>query len=65
MADQLWGVRGVNGEVLAVHSEIHAEAMVEALASMGIAVETLAWPGTADEHARCMAESAEWAGPIQ
>lgn len=65
MKDELWSVTGAHGTEQAVHSRLHGEAMVEALASMGIRVELTEWSGTAAEHASCMAESAKWAEAIQ
>lgn len=59
-ATGLWGVQGASGTVMAVHSQLHAEAMVEAMASMGITVEAVEWPDSAEEHAADMAESAKW-----
>ena len=63
--DELWGVTGAGGTEQAVHSRHHAEAMVEALASMGIEAAASEWSGTAAEHAACMAESAKWAETVQ
>lgn len=60
----LWAVSSGKTQQ-AVHSQVHAEAMVEDLASMGITVEAVEWSGTAEEHSACMAASASFAGLIQ
>ena len=61
----LWSVTAESGMELAMQSQHHAEAMVEAMASMGITVAAGHWSGTPDEHAACMAESAKWAETAQ
>lgn len=65
MGEKLWSVTNASGTEMAIHSQHHAEAMVEAMASMGIEVTAGEWSGTAAEHAACMAESGKWAETTQ